>query len=94
VRASNSSVTAELGFRRVLGRSDDRSTALQLVYLAFVRVLAWLVLLSRSSASKNDEILVLRHQLAVLRRQVARPRVSCADRAVLAELGRLLRRHR
>ena len=68
--------------------------ALRLVYLAFGRVLAWLVLLGRGSASKDAEILVLRHQLAVLRRQVGRPRLSWADRAILAGLSRLLRRHR
>jgi hypothetical protein len=50
----------------------------------------WIALLPRSEASKNAEILVLRHQLAVLRRQVARPKLSWADRAVIAGLARLL----
>ena len=45
----------------------------RLVYLAVSRVLAWLALLARSDASKDLEILVLRHELAVLRRQVASP---------------------
>ena len=55
-----------------------------------VRVLGWLVLLGRSQASKDAEILVLRHEVMVLRRQVARPQPDWAHRAVLAALARLL----
>jgi integrase len=53
-------------------------------------VFAWLALLARSNAVKDAEILVLRHEIAVLRRQVARPKPDWADRAVLAALSRLL----
>jgi putative transposase len=64
--------------------------AVRLLYLIFRQLVAWLGLLARSSRSKNVEILVLRHEVTVLRRQVRRPRRSWADRAVFAALPRLL----
>jgi hypothetical protein len=53
-------------------------------------VLGWLILSGRSQAPEDAEIMVLRHEVMVLRRQVARPRPDWADRAVLAALARLL----
>jgi putative transposase len=54
------------------------------------RVLSWLVLLARSDAAKDVEILVLRHEVAVLRRTNQRPTLTWVDRAFLSAFARLL----
>jgi putative transposase len=64
--------------------------SLGLLYLVFVRLCGWLVLLGRSALSEDAELLVLRHEVAVLRRTNPRPRLDWAGRAILATLIRLL----
>ena len=64
----------------------------RLIYRSLATLLSWLALLPRSAASKNAEILILRHEVAVLRRGNPRPRIDWADRAVLAALARILPR--
>src|ERR1700734_3706693 len=62
--------------------------SLRFAYLAALRVFGWLALLARSDRAKDAKI--LRHQVAVFQRQVKAPRLSWADRAILAALARLL----
>jgi putative transposase len=64
----------------------------KLAYVALCRSIQLLVLLARGDATKDLELLVLRHQLAVLRRQTSRPRLEPADRALLAAVSRVLPR--
>ena len=72
--------------------------SLRLLYLIFCQLVNLLLLLTRSSMSKDVELLVLRHEVAVLRRINPKPRLDWADRAVFAALVRrlpqMLRRHR
>jgi hypothetical protein len=70
--------------------SVEVSVVWSFVYLALRRSLALILLCSRSAEAKEIEILVLRQELAVLRRQHPRARLQPADRALLAALSRLL----
>jgi hypothetical protein len=65
-----------------------------LLYVLVGRLMALVLLCFRSSGSKELEIVVLRHEIAVLRRQVSRPALRPADRALLAAASRLLPRDR
>jgi len=66
----------------------------KLAYLSLCRSIQLLALLARGDAAKDLEILVLRHQLAVLRRQSTRPKLGPGDRALLAAVSRVLPRSR
>jgi putative transposase len=70
--------------------AGSRFVALRLLYLIMIRVFGRLFLLGRDQASTDAEIMMLRHEVTVLRRQVTRPQPDWADRAVLAALARQL----
>ena len=72
--------------------SRSRGVVLSFLYWSLRRLLELLVLRSRSEREKEIEILLLRHQLQLLERGVARPELSPADRALLAAFSRVLSR--
>jgi len=71
--------------------SPDRTNVRNgMLYLIFIQLLGWLLLLSRTPASKDLELLVLRHKVVLLRRANLKPHLNWADRAVFAALIRRL----
>jgi putative transposase len=66
------------------------ATVLRLLYPIFCQLTGWLAVLTRGQASRHAELLVLRHEVAVVRQQLARPRPAWPDRAILSALTRLL----
>jgi hypothetical protein len=68
--------------RGLLRRALSVLMSLRFAYLAVLRVFGWLALPARSGRAKDAEILILRHQVTILQRQVKNLRLSWADRAV------------
>jgi putative transposase len=68
----------------------DPSMGLRLIYQMLSTLLGWIVVRARSETSKEIEILVLRHQLALLQRRTPRPPMNWSDRVLIAALTRLL----
>jgi hypothetical protein len=77
---------------RPLRWQDRVLVTVRMLYFMFVRLAGWMALPARSAAFKDAELLVLRQQVAVLRRQNPRLKLDLADRAVIAVLARLLPR--
>jgi len=76
------------------GRALSVLVPLRLAYVAVLRVFGWLAMLAPVGFAPRTPRSLLRHQLAVLQRNAGAPRLSWADRAILAALARLLPRHR
>ena len=91
VGARNAAHTGvELPGSSPVAAQHDQPVALMLIYRMFTKLLSWMALCARSDTAKEIEILVPRHQLAVLQRRTPRPRMSWTDRALIAALTRLL----
>ncbi|HZD71106.1 MAG TPA: hypothetical protein VFA45_20080 [Actinomycetes bacterium] len=60
---------------------------LRLLYLSFCQLIGWLAVLASGQASKNAELLVLRHEVAVVRQRIARPRPAWPYRAILSAIA-------
>jgi hypothetical protein len=85
-------VTCDFAFAKAAAIRRCEDLRMARFYRLLGLVLALLVLRGRRDRSKDAEILVLRHQLAVLRRQIARPRFEPDDRALLCALARAVGR--
>jgi hypothetical protein len=79
-------------FRALRCSGTITAVSLRLLYLILCQVLGLILLLGRPSSTKDVELLVLRHEVSVLRRTNPRPRVDWADRAIFAALTRRLPR--
>ena len=83
-------VTRLLGLTWADVMALSEPAAVGFLYRIFVNIVSWLALPARSQTSKNAEILVLRQEVAVLRRANPKPRLAWTDRAMLAALSKLL----
>jgi hypothetical protein len=90
VGAENVIQAVDVDFRWRDGDGEDGAVALSFLYVAFVRLLQLVRLSFRDQGELAVEVVILRHEVSVLRRQVARPALSAPDRAVLAAFSRLL----
>jgi putative transposase len=86
LRGAEGGQVKHLAARKPHGRALSVLMSMRFAYLAVLRMFGWLALLARSDRAKDAEILILRHQVAVLQRQVKTPRLSWADMAALARL--------
>src|SRR5438309_11344956 len=92
VAASGGALALPRGLAEVSVVESEVQVVWSFFYLSVRNLFALVLLLGRSDRSKDVEILVLRHELAVLRRRSSRPRTEPADRALLAMLSRALPR--
>jgi len=89
VLVENSAISLDI----VIGCARGSTSVIAgLLYQSLMQVLSWLTLFARSSTSKDAEILLLRHEVAVLRRANPRPRLQWTDSALLAALAILIPR--
>src|SRR5438046_75300 len=87
--AGPGALVRRLAARASHARALLAAVTLRFTYLALLRLLGWIAPFARSDLAKDAEILIVRHQIAVLQRHVKAPRPTWADGAILSALTRL-----